>query len=259
MTKLSVKRSIFSRLVVIFMLIMIPIYILGVYVYYWGIRTVKQEISNSTIAQQSFYLRGLEKEIESIKTLQYDCLNDENLNKLAVRWEVMDSYSRSESMRLLQQRLITIKNSSNYIKDVTADIMPIGKSISAVKGLNPIDMEEFEHIRAPAECVGAQIIYYRKGMYISTMQKNMPFTSLFLINIELDKEAMMQALGQFDTYSGSGSFLMDLNNNMIVSDADNPLLVDAIAGKQGWSADSSIESINLKGKDYYIVYSRSDY
>jgi two-component system sensor histidine kinase YesM len=259
MNKLNIKNSIFSRLVVIFLLIMIPIYILGIYNYYWGIQTVKQEISKSTVAQQQFYLEGLEKEIENIKTLQYDCLTDENLNKLAIRWDVMDNYSRSESMRLLQQRLVTIKNSSNYIHDVIAYILPIQRSISAITGLNSIDMNKFQSMKVPAGSVGAQIIQYQYGIYLSTMQENMPFTSLFLVEVELNKEALRQALVQFNTYAGSGSFLIDRNNAEIVSDSNNLLRVGDIVTRLKQKNVSSMESINIGGKDYYIVYNRSDY
>ena len=38
--------------------------------------------SLSAIAQVSFYLEGLEKEIERITILQYDCWNDEDLINL---------------------------------------------------------------------------------------------------------------------------------------------------------------------------------
>lgn len=38
--------------------------------------------SLSAIAQASFYLEGLEKEIERITILQYDCWNDEDLINL---------------------------------------------------------------------------------------------------------------------------------------------------------------------------------
>ena len=114
--KVKLGNSIFSRLLITFLIIMIPIYMLSIYMYRWGSHTVKNEISKSAITQASFYLEELEKEIERIKILQYDCLNDEYLNKLAIRWEVMDIYDTMESIRQLQLRLITIKNSSTYIK-----------------------------------------------------------------------------------------------------------------------------------------------
>lgn len=259
MNRLKIKNSIFVRLVAIFLVIMIPIYILGIYIYDWGIRTTKQEISKSIIAQQSFYLGGLEKEIESIKTLQFDCLNDENLNKLAIRWEVLDSYTRSESLRLLQQRLVTIKNSSRYIKDVTAAILPIGKSISAATGLNPIDMDKFNRIRGPVGSVGAQLIYYGNGIYLSTMQENMSFTSLFMIEIELDKEALKNALVQFNTYAGSGSFLLNQQNTIITSDTDNPVLMqDSILNLETANKNGT-DSTKIGGKEYFKFSSRSEY
>ena len=137
--KLQLNNSIFSRLVITFLVIIIPIYMLGIYIYYWGLRTVKNEISKSTTAQVSFYMQGLEKEIERIKILQYDCLNDEDLNKLAVRWQVMDTYQRVDCMRRLQQKLAMIKNSSIYINDVSVHILPINKTISSNTGVDTLD------------------------------------------------------------------------------------------------------------------------
>ncbi|HEX2945964.1 MAG TPA: histidine kinase [Clostridia bacterium] len=259
--KLQLNNSIFSRLVITFLVIIIPIYVLGIYMYYWGLHTVKDEITNSTTAQVSFYLQGLEKEIERIKILQYDCLNDENLNKLAVRWPIMDTYEQIDCMRQLQQKLAMIRNSSIYISDVSVHILPINRTISSNTGVDAIDLEKFHNIRVPAGIRGAQIINYKGGLYLSTLQEPGADASSYMIDIELNKAALQQALSQFNTYEHSGSFLISmLNKDVIInqSDAGNIPSVMNFASKLE-DSDSGMDFIKIHNKGYYLVYARSEY
>jgi two-component system, sensor histidine kinase YesM len=243
---------------------MIPVYMLGIYLYNWGLRTIKGEISKSTIAQVSFYLQGLEKEIERIKILQYDCLNDEYLNKLAIRWEILSGYERKESMRMLEGRLSTIKNSSIYIKNVSVHILPIERTISTNNGLDDIDIERYESIRVPNNIKGAQIISFKGGLYLSTSKQNyLPDNwPLYLIEIELDKEALRNALVQFNTYSESGSVLLNqLENDIITRDpySNNILSNEHTIANLIKEDSSGMEFVKINNQGYYIVHSKSGY
>lgn len=262
LAKWKLGNSIFSRLVLTFLIIMIPIYILGIYIYGWGLNTVKREISKSATAQVSFYLEGLGKEVERIKTLQYDCLNDEYLNKLAIRWEIMDQYNRIESMRQLQQRLVTIKNSSIYIKNVSVHILPILRTISSNNLVDAIKMDKYDGIRVPYGAKGAQIVNFNGGLYLSTLQQsNLPNNKpLYLIEIELNQDAFKQALAQFNTYKNSGSFLINLQNNSIISGKSdtNVILLPREISTYLNTADG-MEFAKTGGKGYYIVFARSEY
>ena len=75
-------RSILGKLTLAFLLILVPVYALGIYIYNWSMETVKEDVAKSSQAYASFYLESLEKELERIKILQYDCINDENLQRL---------------------------------------------------------------------------------------------------------------------------------------------------------------------------------
>ena len=261
--KSRLGNSVFVRLVITFLIIMIPIYMLGLYIYQWGLNTVKKEISQSTIAQSSFYLEGLENEIERIKILQYDCLNDENLNKLAVRWEIMDQHDIIESIRQLQQRLVTIQNSSEYIKDVSIDIYPIQRTVSSNAGITDFDMEEYENIRVPYGIKGAQIISYNGGLYLSTLQEGNLLANdpLYLIKIELDRDVLKRALDQFSTYEESGSYLVShTGSNVIINQSDeNSLFTEDIMESIRYIDGNGMVSSRTGNKDYYMVYVESDY
>ena len=255
-------NSLFSRLVITFLIIMVPIYILGIFIYQWGLNTVKSEISKSTVAQASFYLEGLENEIERIKTLQYDCLNDVNLNKLAIRWDIMDQYDIVEAISLLHQKLITIKNSSEYIEDVSVHIYPIQETISSGSWINDFDLERYENIRVPAGLNGAQIISYEGGLYLSTLQAGNYSTDnpLYLIEIKLNMDALRQTLSQFTTYEDSGSYLIShAYKNIIISQEENLLFTEQTVESFINSGYNQILSYNIGNNEYYIVLVDSSY
>jgi two-component system sensor histidine kinase YesM len=256
-------NSIFSRLVITFLVIIIPIYGMAIYIYIWGLHTIKGEISKSTVTQASFYLEGLEKEIERIKILQYDCLNDEQLNKLAIRWEVMDQYDITQSILTLQQRLVAIKNSSVYVKDVKAHILPIQKTVSSNSGVSDIDIKQYEGVFVPSGITGAQIVSYDGGLYLSTFLKNSSSKPLFAIDIELNQDALKQALWQFNTYTGSGSILISHMTDSIITnqpEADNDdFMKSVIADIDKQESGGGIGTAKINKKEYYTVYSRSPY
>jgi len=242
---------------------MIPIYGLAVYIYNWGLFTVKGEISKSSVAQVSFYLEGLEKEIERMKILQYDCLNDENLNKLAIRSKIMSIYEKTESIRALQQRLVSIKNSSAYIKNVSAHIPPLERTISSNSGMDNLDVEKFENIIVPQGLGGAQLISYDGGMYLSTLQERdiQSRDPLYSIVIELDREVFKQALSQFNTYERSSSVIISLTYNDIV--IKQPDMEDAelksIMTRLDTQNNNGTEYVNINQKGYYVAHSKSEY
>jgi two-component system sensor histidine kinase YesM len=256
-------RSIFRRLIVSFLLVMIPIYTLGIYIYNWGLKTVKNEISQSTQAQVNFYLDRLEEEIERIKILQYDCLNDSSLQKLAIRHTVMDEYDNVSSILQLHQRLVTIKNSSSYIDNVSAHIPPIDKTISANTAINNVNLENFEQIRVPPNVTGAQIIFYSEGLYLTTLQQDR-FTGrnpLYSLEVDLNETAFEEALEQFNTYPGSGSFLIFPANEIVLTNQTEnknftpQMLLPTYAEVE----DSGSGYSTIDNQKYYYVYGRSQY
>ena len=260
---LKLKNSIFSRLVITFLVIIIPIYGLAIYIYNWGLCTVKNDISKSTISQVSYYLKSVEKKVEIIKILQYDCLNDEDLNKLAIRWQIMDKYDMNESMRRLQQKLVMINNSSYYIKNISVHILPIGKTISSNNGVDNINMQRFRKIRVPYGAKGAQFISYKGGLFLSTLQERAANNSpLYMIEIELNQDALKQELSGINTYKGSGSVLINLNDNIVISNMsedDNLLSTNDIFSVLDKDQSNKTGFIKTKDREYYIVQAKSNY
>lgn len=259
------KNSIFGRLILMFLLIMIPLYLIGIGIYKWGIDTVREEISNSSKTQVSFYLNSFEEEIKRIQALQYECLQDENLNMLATVSNSMEEYEWSRAVLRLQQRLLAIKNSSNYISRVTAYIPTSDLSISDRDVETGID-QIFSLTRKATVASEARINYWENKLVLISRYPvtytNNRASPIYAIEIELSPQELQKALDQLETYEDSGLFLMDMCRNFTITDSvsretasyiQSHVLQDIDKARQG------VQSIVIDKKPYMLIYARSEY
>ncbi len=255
----TIKSSIFVKLIATFLAAILVIASLGIYMYNWSLKTVKDEIFKSTTAQVTFYLEGLEAEIDRIKILQYDVLNDEDLNKLAIRYSIMDEYETMESMRKLHHRLVSIHNSNAYISNVSAHIYPIQKTISSKKSVNVLDTDKFETLRIPEGMKGAQLLMYNGSLHLTTfLTGNMGLSPLYMIEIELNTSVFREALKQFDTYPDSRSILLDITNGLTIHSDEDQLFDEVV---NSFTRDESVIKIGevMSYGDAFIIAEKSEY
>ncbi len=255
--------SLFKKIITIFLIVIAPILILGIYIRNWGANTVREELSKSSTAQIEFYVSQLEKEIERLKILQYTCLNDEHLNRLAVQYSIMSDYEIVSNMRQLQARLITIEYSSSYVKNVSAHIFSINKTISSSRGVDDLDERAYERTKAAAGLTGAQIVRYEDDLYLTTVYPSDKTgrISNYVIEIELNQDVFKEDLEQFNIYPNSGSFLIDLTNSneIAMASTGKPVQSHAILGDFNVVDKSGNNLSNIEGYRCYSVYTKSKY
>lgn len=255
--------GLFKKIITIFLIVIAPIFILGIYIRNWWADTVREELSKSSTAQIEFYLSQLEKEIERLKILQYTCLNDENLNRLAVQYSIMSDYEIVNNMRQLQARLITIAYSSSYVKNVSAHIFSINKTISSSRGVDELDSSVYERTRAAAGLGGAQIIRYKDGLYLTTVypSENTGLNGNYIIEVELNQDVFKEDLEQFNIYPDSGSFLIDLTNSNEIAMANTGKFLQSHEILDAFSiVDVSGTNLSkIEGYRYCCVYAKSEY
>lgn len=213
----SFKNSIFLRLIVTFLLIMLPIWLLGIYIYTWIVQTARENISQTSLSQIEYYLSDMENEIERMKMLEYSLLEDDDLNGVAFKWETIDIIERTVHINSLLKRLYTIENSSMYIRNVSVHIASIERSLS-IDGVGPLDEEHFHGIRS-VYGHGSQIVEWHGDLYLSASKPYGMRTAgpLFSVEIELDKDRLRDDLYKFNTYPDSGALLLYKQNGIALS------------------------------------------
>jgi len=263
MRKDNFYKSLYARLLFLFLIIITPVYLVGMLMNYWGSRVVKEEVYDSMVTQVNYYLSDLENEIQSLKMLQYDCLYDENLNRLAILWKIMEQYDRQQRMLQLQKRLITIRDSSSFVSDVTAHIIPIDKTISASNSIIPLEKDQVM-INPDRDETGQAVFIQSNGqIYMTTLIKNqiMGDNGLFAIDVVFDQKRLMEKLGKLNSNENSGILLMyHFNASEIVERNDTNMAIPVELIKEGIKdQNNNISLVDYNGEKYYVAYETSEY
>lgn len=260
-TKFPWNKNVLNRLILSFICILLPLFILSMIIYNWGVHTLKQEISRSMSSQVSQYFGNLEQEFRRIQLLQYDCLTDDNLNALGSIPESMNNIERMESILRLQQRLNAIRNSSTYIVDVYAYVPSIQKKISALT-VAALNQEEFNALRDSRSSTGSQLRNNSGGLYLSAAY---PTTSpgsgkkpIFLLTVEFSKSKLKDNLKGM--VNASDELLLFSNPQYTIATSgeisSDPVIQEVLAEHAG---SNRIKTIDFNHTHYLAVYSYSSF
>ncbi|WP_336773011.1 sensor histidine kinase [Paenibacillus sp. MMO-58] len=223
----SWRNALFVRLIITNLVVILPIILLGVYLYNWSYANASNEISKNTTAQLSYYLEDLNHEIEWLEIQQYDILQDNDLNKLAVTWSLMDNADKKASIDYLLHRFTSIKNSSVYIKDISVHIRTIQKSISSSNGVDEFDRHSFDFLHDEVDKKEGRLIRYNDALNLSAAKYGgKEGEPIYIVQIELDMEKLRESLQQISVYPESGSFLISKRTGYTL--ASNPSTSDAL-------------------------------
>lgn len=267
MNKLKLwNSSIFSRLIIMFLLINIPLYIFGINLYQWAANTVKVEITNSAMSQLDFYLGNLERDFDRIKLLQNNLLIDEDLNQLAYVPDSLDDIQKMKALLRLQQRLISIKNSNPYIQEVGVYIPSISKTVYAANGVSDLSSNKFNLLRKNLGNLSSNISYIQNQILLLnrkiTMSSKMENQPSFITEIQLSNRDLIRELTQSEDYKNSGLILMENQGEFSLSTPADHKIIDEF--KEYIQKDSNKGfkdelTVKIDGENYMMIYSTSEH
>ncbi|TLS52490.1 HAMP domain-containing protein [Paenibacillus antri] len=269
--KARLNQSIFSRMVVTFLLIITPLYVLSIEVYKWAIETQKQDISNTMLSQVDFYVDNFEKEIQRIKLLQFYSTNDLNLQLLAYQPDSVDDYDKTVAVTQFQQYLKAVASSSSYIKSVSAYFPTMNRVVTSATFESSIPRDEFKVLDTNSYySIDAQMIYWNSRIFLSVSNlSNTPLeanagkrTPAYIIGVELDQKTLENALKQFNDYENGGAVMIDRDAKFELASTNRTetnLEMMSYIRKAVAVEKSGSFNIEIAGETYWAVYTSSDY
>ncbi len=253
-TGVSWKNSIFMRITVTFVIILLPLYVLGILIYNTAYNIVREEISDSMKSQVTFYMDGLEKEVQRILHLEYAMINDTNLDRLSAIPRAMSDIDKMIALKNLQNRLEAVRSSSMYISNLTVYLPSINRTLTD-RGVDELNMADYDTLAAAYNPM-REIHYLGDDPVILTTSPYMDYGTgkpMFMFKLELSRQAFTEALGQFNKYDGSGSFLVNTATQKNIGaanidpDVERQLLDGIAAGRPGTltvqSGDHTVRSM----------------
>lgn len=259
-------KSVLIRLLVTFLCVIIPLYVIGINIYMWGINTMRKNIADVMQTQGTYYMNGIETDIQRIRTLQNDLVTDKNLNKLVNALPIMNKYEKVTAIQYLVDRLNAISNSNSMIDIIKVHLPGLEKSIYSSGFVDEFESEEFtifENLRAdtvkPIVLVNGILHMILAGT--SYDLKDTPYTA-YIIDIRLKANEFKKTLEAMVSYSSEGALLMDSRIGEIIAVKDDR----NIAGELGkmpsvknMSLINNVSQVTIDNKPYLVTSSSSRY
>ncbi|SDE26531.1 two-component system, sensor histidine kinase YesM [Paenibacillus sp. UNCCL117] len=215
----KVKRfSIFNKLVLAFLVVISPLYLLGMFMNEKGAQMIHDGVFQSQKQKVEFYLTSLETEIERMIVLQRHFMNDTDLQTLSTIVDRLTVYERLAAMNRLQERLRLIKESSPYIAQAKAYIPSVSRIVSSGDTVDRLDPEHLEQLKSEALRFEPPFVMSGDKLAIRDYYPN-PYNldkrnPAFVLELEVSLPAIMQYLRQLPGYDSGGAAL--INSDTII-------------------------------------------
>ncbi|THF76670.1 sensor histidine kinase [Cohnella fermenti] len=266
-----IRFSIFTKLVLAFVIVISPLYLLGAIMNQKGSAIIHEDISKSMQQKADFYLLSLETEIERMTVLQREFINDEDLMSLSIMSDRLTVYERLAAMNRLQTRTRFIKESSPYIAEVKAYIPAVERTISSNTAVSVLTREELSRLGQDAEGYIPPLLHSGDRLFIREYYPS-PYSlgrrePTFILELEISVPAVRQFLKRLPGYESGGAALLT-GTTAIVGDSDSRSarqIEEALRGKWVGDVDPSSEggdgqasSFSLSDGTYLMEYAFSE-
>lgn len=262
--RVSWKNSIFSRLIITFLLINIPLYLLGINIYQWAVNTVKTDITNSAMSQVDSYIKNLEKDIERIRLLQRNLFIDDDLNTLASVPDSLDDIEKMQALLRLQQRLVSIQNSSPYIQEVGVHIPSVNKSVYSREGVSGYDEERFLMLADRMESLSSWLLIHQNQVAIPSKKMSVlpgkESRPKIITEVQLSNKELKADLTQSKDYEDSGLILKDGQDAFYLFTATDTEMIKQLKERIEENKDNAPDkefTVLIGGKKYMMISAES--
>lgn len=245
--------SIYPKLVMTFLIILSPLYVISWKMNLSGAATVKTEISNSISSRVGLYMSMLETDFDRAIRLLQDYINDDDLLNLSISGQAMSDIDRTEALLRLKYRLNLLKKSSKFIGNASAFIPGLLRTVSANDNIiTDFDDDQFRALCKPTNRFESPFLLWKGRLFISVpYPEPATYSKLptFLLVLEISKDELQSELREF-TNEGGGAVLItkQLNWSVVGTDAG----ADPRAF-QGLMDRTQAGFVHLSNKSYMVI------
>lgn len=125
-------QSVMFRLILNFLLLLTPIFIMGLTIYQVGISQVDRQISQMLASQMDARISAVERQLMLAQTQMHQLCNENDIQRLAGRPDSMSRYERFSQIVTLQERLQTIHDANPMVQQITVYLPKVDYMVQAV-------------------------------------------------------------------------------------------------------------------------------
>lgn len=254
--------SIYTKLVLSFLLMIVPVAVLSLYLNELSKNNIKTELSESVLSRLHFYRVSFETEMNRINKMMKEYINDDDLIKLSGIYEAMGDFEKTQTIIRLQKKLNFMKDSSLYIKRTKLFVPSIGRTLSET--FDPEMQAEEVDFLMNVQRRGEAYISDFKGRLVTGQVHPHQLKSgeepVFVLEIEFSVPAIESALREIvDTSMGGGALLMQNNKEWLISTSTDSDLNGPVAAMIHTSYDEhevGQGTLHFQNQNYIVSYEK---
>ena len=260
------RRTLFPKLVLAFLIVVTPLYGIGLAIIKLGESSVRDEVSNSLSSRASFSIDSLEKEMAHTLNLLNHLAVDKDLHRLTFTGQQMRINDWSDAVLRLESKMRLVKDSSAFLKSVDAHLVEQNRTISTEHSITDRLSGNY---RAAAE------IYDHPDQSLFPLENRLflalPFpesssmhelTPSFVLQVELDLAGLRESFARFTDYESSGAMLVNLEQGWDVANRKDEAVLKALkpllARLAGEAGRNGVERLEAEGVPYFVAYQFSE-
>lgn len=200
------RHSIVHKLLIAFLLVVLPLYILGISITFYSSRQMQEEVEQANISKLHFYHSHLNFELQRINGLVMEYSIDDSLAFFSSRLPIMSQYEVDNNLNLILKKLKQIRETSPYISDVIYYVPDIHKKVSVADGIRNDETEEWRRLGATMGNMEGSVSVYKEELYIlrqSPFNLDSKVKPNFLLGVKLSSEELESRLKEFALSGGS--------------------------------------------------------
>ena len=260
--------TIYPKLVLSFLLIILPIYITSLMMNQSGQEYVKDQIIESMSSRIHFYLSSLDTEFARLARLKAEYITDDDLMALAASSQMLNDYERTKLILAVKSKLYLLKSSSPFVDNVKLFIPALNRSITANDYEDTIEQEELHAILNP-ENMKTPIFSMNNTLLMSGIYPDAIYLNrqpILAIGIELSKKEMVRTLSNIVTREQGGAALINRDQTWSLSSGIDEASLTEFTQQLQQRTNFNYEahqttagqmSMTMSNKDYFIAYAYS--
>jgi two-component system, sensor histidine kinase YesM len=255
--------KIYPKLVLTFLLVLSPIYIIGIMMNESGAQHVKEEIAHSLDSRVNLYMELLDSDFNRTMELMKEYINDEDLQDLSTSAEIMSELEKNKAILRLKQRLDILKGSSKFVENAFVMIPLIDRTVSSnVDAITELDREEFDSLKKLKNLYESPFIQMGNQIFISIPYPDPSISKeqTFVLAVEVSRPQLASALKSF-TDSGGAAVLDGRNIPSIVAEdlkGEGQQLFLQEMKDIGNANFTSIRNVKIGDKFYMVAQKESE-
>ncbi|NBD24992.1 sensor histidine kinase [Paenibacillus glycinis] len=258
------RMTIFPKLIVAFLLVVAPIYGIGLMMNQLGEKSVSEELSKSLNSRVDFYLNSLEVENDRMMELLQQYIVDKDIQHAAFVSNTMSIGEWTETVQRIQDKLQLIKNSSLYIKSVSAHILTLKRTISSDATISDTLGSEYEAVASISKLRGVGKYYWNNRLFLAIAYPGSDLPNMketYVLSVEINEDMMKQSLQNFSDYKNAGALLVNSEHGWSLGNrTDEALtreLTDYLRERPEDGSGEGYAQISAGKSSYFVAYKRS--